>query len=71
MSAFTPEKLAYMEANRDASRLDEVYWIYSVPLVASTISTALRLWAKRAGRNGITLDDYLIVIATVCLSLFA
>ncbi|PSN67789.1 hypothetical protein BS50DRAFT_348795 [Corynespora cassiicola Philippines] len=67
MSAFTPEKLAYMEANRDASRLDEVYWIYSVPLVASTISTALRLWAKRAGRNGITLDDYLIVIATACL----
>ncbi|OCK76235.1 hypothetical protein K432DRAFT_306780, partial [Lepidopterella palustris CBS 459.81] len=25
------------------------------------------LWAKKAGRNGITLDDYLIVFATICL----
>ena len=37
----------------------------SVPIVCATISTALRLWAKRAGRNGITLDDWLIVFATV------
>jgi hypothetical protein len=66
MSAFTPEQLAYMEAHRDDSRVAEIYWVYSVPIVAATISTTLRLWAKRVGRNGITLDDYLIVFATVC-----
>ncbi|KAF2271924.1 uncharacterized protein EI97DRAFT_240135 [Westerdykella ornata] len=67
MSAFTPEQLAYMEAHRDDSRVAEIHWVYSVPIAASIISTALRLWAKRAGRNGITLDDYLIVFATICL----
>ncbi|ORY18051.1 hypothetical protein BCR34DRAFT_596619 [Clohesyomyces aquaticus] len=67
MSAFTPEQLAYLEAHRDDSRVQEIYWVYSVPIAASIISTALRLWAKTAGRNGITLDDYLIVFATLCL----
>ncbi|KAF2121292.1 hypothetical protein BDV96DRAFT_667935 [Lophiotrema nucula] len=67
MSAFTPEQLAYMEAHRNDSRVSEIHWVYSVPIVASVISTGLRLWAKRAGRNGITLDDYLIVLATICL----
>jgi hypothetical protein len=65
MSAFTPERLAYLEAHKDESRVTEIYWVYSVPIAAATISTALRLWAKRVGRNGITLDDYLIVFATV------
>ncbi|KAF2268887.1 hypothetical protein CC78DRAFT_330672 [Lojkania enalia] len=67
MSAFTPEKLAYMEAHKDESRVSEIHWVYSVPIAASFISTALRLWAKKAGRNGITLDDYIIVFATICL----
>lgn len=65
MSAFTPEKLAYMEAHRNDSRVSEIHWVYSVPIATATVSTALRLWAKRAGRNGITLDDYLIIFATV------
>lgn len=65
MSAFTPEELAYMEAHRDESRVTEIHWVYSVPIALATVSTGLRLWAKRAGRNGITLDDYLIVFATV------
>jgi hypothetical protein len=43
--------------------------VYSWPIALSIVSTGLRLWAKRAGRNGITLDDYLIVFATVCASL--
>lgn len=65
MSAFTPEQLAYMEAHKDDSRVSEIHWVYSVPIACATLSTGLRLWAKRAGRNGITLDDWLIVIATV------
>jgi hypothetical protein len=65
MSAFTPEELAYLEAHRHDSRVNEIHWVYSIPIAAGTISTGLRLWAKRAGRNGITLDDYLIVLATV------
>ncbi|KAF2006254.1 hypothetical protein P154DRAFT_255849 [Amniculicola lignicola CBS 123094] len=67
MSAFTPEELAYMEAHRDDSRVAEIHWVYSWPIALSIISTSLRLWAKKAGRNGITLDDYLIVFATICL----
>ena len=67
MSAFTSEELAYLEARKDASRVSEILWVYSVPIVAGTLSTAFRLWAKRVGRNGITLDDYLIVFATICL----
>ncbi|KAF2688794.1 hypothetical protein K458DRAFT_400920 [Lentithecium fluviatile CBS 122367] len=64
MSAFSPEELAYLEAHRNDSRVHEIHWVYSVPIACATISTALRLWAKRAGRNGITLDDWLIVFAT-------
>lgn len=48
------------------SRVAEIYWVYSVPIAASVISTGLRLYAKRFGKNGIHLDDYLITIATVC-----
>ncbi|KAF2826272.1 hypothetical protein CC86DRAFT_27460 [Ophiobolus disseminans] len=66
-SPFSPEELAYLEAHKHDSRVDEIHWVYTVPIVAATISTALRLWAKRLGRNGITLDDYLIVFATICL----
>ncbi|KAF2744504.1 hypothetical protein M011DRAFT_378270, partial [Sporormia fimetaria CBS 119925] len=57
----------YMEAHRDDSRVAEIHWVYSVPIVAGILSTAFRLAAKRVGRNGITLDDYLIVFATICL----
>ncbi|KAF2730549.1 hypothetical protein EJ04DRAFT_39471 [Polyplosphaeria fusca] len=67
MSAFTPEQLAYMEAHRDDSRVAEIHAVYSVPIVVSVLSTGLRLWAKKAGRNGVTLDDYLISFATICL----
>jgi hypothetical protein len=67
MSTFTPERLAYLQSHIDDSRVSEIHWVYSVPIIAATISTSLRLWAKRAGRNGITLDDYLIVFATICL----
>jgi hypothetical protein len=66
-SPFSPAELAYLEAHKDDTRVDEVNWVYSVPIVAATISTALRFWAKRLGRNGITLDDYLILFATICL----
>ncbi|KAF3034920.1 hypothetical protein E8E12_006229 [Didymella heteroderae] len=49
------------------SRVAEIHWVYSVPIAASIISTGLRLYAKRFGKNGIHLDDYLITIATICL----
>lgn len=62
-SPFTPAELATM--HESDSRVAEIRWVYSVPIAASIISTALRLYAKRAGRNGIHLDDYLITIATV------
>lgn len=67
MSAFSPTELAYLEAHKDESRVSEIHWVYSVPIAAAVISTTLRLWAKRYGRNGITLDDYLILCATICL----
>lgn len=63
-SPFTPAELAAM--HESDSRVTEIHWVYSVPIAASIISTGLRLFAKRRGRNGIHLDDYLIVIATVC-----
>ncbi|KAH7392801.1 hypothetical protein BKA66DRAFT_456896 [Pyrenochaeta sp. MPI-SDFR-AT-0127] len=66
-SPFSPEELAYLEAHKHDSRVSEIHWVYSVPIAAATISMALRLWAKRYGRNGITLDDYLILCATICL----
>jgi hypothetical protein len=67
MSAFSPTELAYLEAHKDDTRVSEIHWVYSVPIAAAIISTSLRLWAKRYGRNGITLDDYLILFATICL----
>lgn len=66
-SPFSPEELAYLEAHRNDTRVPEIHWVYSVPIAAATFSTVLRLWAKRYGRNGITLDDYLILFATLCL----
>ncbi|KAF2031631.1 hypothetical protein EK21DRAFT_99576 [Setomelanomma holmii] len=66
-SPFSLEELAYLEAHKHDTRVDEIHWVYIVPIVAATISTALRFWAKRLGRNGITLDDYLILLATFCL----
>ena len=63
-SPFTPAELAAM--HEGDSRVTEIHWVYSVPIAASIISTGLRLCAKRRGGNGIHLDDYLIVIATVC-----
>ncbi|KAJ4378917.1 hypothetical protein N0V86_005793 [Didymella sp. IMI 355093] len=63
-SPFTPAELANM--HRNDSRVTEIHWVYSVPIAASVISTGLRLYAKRFGKNGIHLDDYLITIATVC-----
>ncbi|KAF2503017.1 hypothetical protein BU16DRAFT_26522 [Lophium mytilinum] len=66
-SPFTPEKLAWLELHKNDSRATAINWAYSVPIPVSIITTALRLWAKKAGRNGITLDDYLITFATICL----
>ncbi|CAO2648599.1 Nn.00g078660.m01.CDS01 [Neocucurbitaria sp. VM-36] len=66
-SPFSPEELAYLEAHKHDSRVPEIRWVYSVPIAAATLSTVMRLWAKQYGRNGITLDDYLILIATICL----
>lgn len=67
MSGFTDAELAYLEAHKHESRVHEIYWVYGVPIVAATVSTCLRLVAKWVGRNGITLDDYLIVFATLCI----
>lgn len=67
MSAFSPQELAYLEAHRNDSRVHEIHWVYSVPIALATLSTSFRLIAKHAGRNGITLDDWLIVFATICL----
>ncbi|OCL09388.1 hypothetical protein AOQ84DRAFT_23109 [Glonium stellatum] len=66
-SAFTPEQWAYLEAHKNDSRVYDIHWFYSVPIPVSVLSTAFRLWAKKAGKNGITLDDYLIIFATICL----
>ncbi|KAH9867613.1 hypothetical protein IAQ61_008207 [Plenodomus lingam] len=66
-SAFTLEEWAHLEANKHESRVDEILWAYSVPIVVATLSTGLRVWAKRYGRNGITWDDYLILLATSCV----
>jgi hypothetical protein len=65
VSPFSEEELKYLSEHADASRVTDIQWFYSVPIVFATISIALRLWAKHAGKNGITLDDYLISLATV------
>jgi hypothetical protein len=65
-SMFTPEQLAKMHSSD--SRVHEILWAYSVPIVASIVSTVLRLYSKRLGRNGIALDDYFIITATMCLT---
>ena len=65
-SLFTPEQLAGM--HESDSRVNEIHWAYSVPIVASILSTVLRLYSKRLGRNGIALDDYFIIHATICLN---
>jgi hypothetical protein len=67
VSPFSEAELNYLQENADASRVSDIHWFYSVPIAAATISTALRLWAKLYGKNGVTLDDYLILIATICL----
>ncbi len=64
-SPFTPDQLAYLEAHKNDSRVPEIQILYSIPIALSILSTSLRLWSKHHGRNGITLDDYLIVLATV------
>ncbi|KAL5121491.1 hypothetical protein ACEQ8H_000563 [Pleosporales sp. CAS-2024a] len=66
-SPFSPPELAYLEAHKHDSRVREIHWVYSVPIATATISTALRFAAKRLARNGITLDDYLLLLATLCL----
>jgi hypothetical protein len=66
-SPFSPEEMTYLEAHKHDSRVQEINWVYTVPIVAATVSTTLRFCAKRLGRNGITLDDYLILLATFCL----
>ncbi|PVH98711.1 hypothetical protein DM02DRAFT_503167, partial [Periconia macrospinosa] len=40
---------------------------YSVPIALATISTTVRIWAKAVSRTGITLDDWFIIAAAVCL----
>lgn len=49
------------------SRVIEIYWLYSVPIAVAIITTVFRFWVKYYGRNGIALDDYLILVATVCI----
>ncbi|KZM28822.1 uncharacterized protein EKO05_0008569 [Ascochyta rabiei] len=49
------------------SRVTEIRWVYSVPIAAAIISTGLRLYSKHLGKIGIHLDDYFIIIATICL----
>ena len=66
-SPFSPAELAYLEAHKHDSRVAEIHWVYSVPIAAAVVSTSMRIWAKRYGQNGITLDDYLILLATLCL----
>jgi hypothetical protein len=65
-SLFTPEQLAKM--HKSDSRVHEIHWAYSVPIIASILSTILRLYSKRLGRNGVALDDYFIVLATICVT---
>ncbi|KAF1918110.1 hypothetical protein BDU57DRAFT_187414 [Ampelomyces quisqualis] len=66
-SPFSPAEEAYLDAHKHESRVADIHWVYSVPIAAAALSTALRFWAKRLGRNGIALDDYLILFATFCL----
>lgn len=35
-------------------------------LILPIASVGARLWAKRLGRKGISLDDYLVIAALVC-----
>lgn len=66
---FTPAQWAYLEAHKDDSRVDDVLWAYSWPIPVAVITTALRVWSKKAAGSGIALDDYLIILATVRTSI--
>lgn len=65
MSTFTDEQLAYMQAHIDDSRVPDIYWIYCSAIVIAVISTTLRVLAKKYTRNGISVEDYLAILATV------
>lgn len=65
-SPFTPEQLADLERRRNEDRTDEIRAAYIAPIPIMLVATSLRIYVKKTGRNKITLDDYLIVFATVC-----
>jgi hypothetical protein len=65
MSTFTDEQLAYMKNHIDDSRVLDIYWIYCSAIVIAVISTTLRVLAKKYTRNGISVEDYLAILATV------
>ncbi|KAF2729275.1 hypothetical protein EJ04DRAFT_580751 [Polyplosphaeria fusca] len=67
MSNFTDEQLAYMRAHFDDTRVPDLYWIYCSAIVVAVTSTTLRVLAKRYTRNGIALDDYLAIMACICI----
>jgi hypothetical protein len=70
MSTFTGEQLAYMQAHINDSRVPDIYWIYCSAIVIAVSSTTLRVLAKKYTRNGISVEDYLAILATVRASLY-
>lgn len=67
MSTFTEEELAYMHEHIDDSRVPHIYWIYCSAIIIAVSSTTLRVLAKKYTRNGISVDDYLAALATICI----
>ena len=65
-SFLTEEQLADLEERRDESRVDVIRNAFIAAIVVISFSTTLRLWPKKGGRKGFSLDDGLIILASVC-----
>ncbi len=66
MSSYTKLDDATLEAQRRESRVVLVYVLWSIPIPFIIIFTGLRLHVKISARRlGFTLDDLLIVFASV------
>jgi hypothetical protein len=57
-----------MQAHIDDSRVVDIYWIYCSAIVVAVSSTTLRVLAKTYTSHGISVEDYLAILATVRIS---
>ncbi len=65
--SFSPEELADLRSRQHETRNPMLLAVLTTMLVLTTLTTALRLYARKHRKAGIQLDDYCIVLALVSL----